>query len=254
MCALVWRHPAHQQEHRAVHLLSADRNSGRPAQGPPAGDHRHNVGELPVHPAGRAGTGLCGNPGFGDRRHSCPVLLSRPPQPAAGHVQSVGQRHFDCHRLQRLPPGDLRGASEGPPPAAGVGRNLILRRQHRLDRSRDRAHRTQVHQEPVGGMLLLVVPVLPGGRRLCRNDRLVQPRIRLGDFSPHRSRHISDLPLLSPIPGAPRGRKAPRRRNGDLHLRTIEALALAIEAKDHTTHDHLQRVQVYAIEMGKEMG
>ncbi len=34
-----------------------------------------------------------------------------------------------------------------------------------------------------------------------------------------------------------------------LHLRTIEALALAIEAKDHTTHDHLQRVQVYAREL-----
>ena len=31
-----------------------------------------------------------------------------------------------------------------------------------------------------------------------------------------------------------------------LHLRTIEALALAIEAKDATTHDHLQRVRVYA--------
>ena len=39
-----------------------------------------------------------------------------------------------------------------------------------------------------------------------------------------------------------------------LHLRTIEALALAIEAKDHTTHGHLQRVQVYAMEMGKELG
>ena len=39
-----------------------------------------------------------------------------------------------------------------------------------------------------------------------------------------------------------------------LHLRTIEALALAIEAKDHTTHDHLQRVQIYAVEVGKEMG
>jgi diguanylate cyclase (GGDEF)-like protein/putative nucleotidyltransferase with HDIG domain len=38
-----------------------------------------------------------------------------------------------------------------------------------------------------------------------------------------------------------------------LHLRTIEALALAIEAKDHTTHDHLQRVQVYAIEIAKEL-
>src|SRR4029077_8199850 len=39
-----------------------------------------------------------------------------------------------------------------------------------------------------------------------------------------------------------------------LHLRTIEALALAIEAKDHTTHDHLQRVQIYALELGKKMG
>jgi diguanylate cyclase (GGDEF)-like protein/putative nucleotidyltransferase with HDIG domain len=39
-----------------------------------------------------------------------------------------------------------------------------------------------------------------------------------------------------------------------LHLRTIEALALAIEAKDDTTHDHLQRVQVYALEVGRELG
>ncbi len=39
-----------------------------------------------------------------------------------------------------------------------------------------------------------------------------------------------------------------------LHLRTIEALALAIEAKDHTTHDHLQRVQIYAVEVGRELG
>jgi diguanylate cyclase (GGDEF)-like protein/putative nucleotidyltransferase with HDIG domain len=39
-----------------------------------------------------------------------------------------------------------------------------------------------------------------------------------------------------------------------LHLRTIEALALAIEAKDHTTHDHLQRVRVYAMEVANELG
>jgi diguanylate cyclase (GGDEF)-like protein/putative nucleotidyltransferase with HDIG domain len=38
-----------------------------------------------------------------------------------------------------------------------------------------------------------------------------------------------------------------------LHLRTIEALALAIEAKDQTTHDHLRRVRVYAIELGKRL-
>jgi diguanylate cyclase (GGDEF)-like protein/putative nucleotidyltransferase with HDIG domain len=39
-----------------------------------------------------------------------------------------------------------------------------------------------------------------------------------------------------------------------LHLRTIEALALAIEAKDQSTHDHLQRVRVYAVEVAKELG
>src|SRR5277367_3424469 len=39
----------------------------------------------------------------------------------------------------------------------------------------------------------------------------------------------------------------------DLHMRTIEALALAIEAKDQTTHDHLQRVRVYAIEVAKDL-
>lgn len=38
-----------------------------------------------------------------------------------------------------------------------------------------------------------------------------------------------------------------------LHLRTIEALALAIEAKDATTANHLERVQTYAIEIGRMM-
>jgi diguanylate cyclase (GGDEF)-like protein/putative nucleotidyltransferase with HDIG domain len=38
-----------------------------------------------------------------------------------------------------------------------------------------------------------------------------------------------------------------------LHLKTIEALALAIEAKDHTTHDHLQRVRVYAMELARDL-
>jgi putative nucleotidyltransferase with HDIG domain len=39
-----------------------------------------------------------------------------------------------------------------------------------------------------------------------------------------------------------------------LHLRTIETLALAIEAKDQTTGEHLQRVRVYAMELAKELG
>jgi diguanylate cyclase (GGDEF)-like protein/putative nucleotidyltransferase with HDIG domain len=39
-----------------------------------------------------------------------------------------------------------------------------------------------------------------------------------------------------------------------LHLRTIEALALAIDAKDHATHTHLHRVRTYALEIAKELG
>ncbi len=39
-----------------------------------------------------------------------------------------------------------------------------------------------------------------------------------------------------------------------LHLRTIEGLALAIDAKDHNTHEHLHRVRTYAIGLAKELG
>ena len=39
-----------------------------------------------------------------------------------------------------------------------------------------------------------------------------------------------------------------------LHMRTIEGLALAIDAKDQTTHRHLHRVRVYAKEIGLDLG
>ena len=48
--------------------------------------------------------------------------------------------------------------------------------------------------------------------------------------------------------------KAHAERVAALHLRTIEALSLAIDAKDHTTHEHLRRLQVYATGIGKELG
>ncbi len=38
-----------------------------------------------------------------------------------------------------------------------------------------------------------------------------------------------------------------------LHLRTIETLALAIDAKDETTAAHLRRVQIYAAGIGREL-
>ena len=53
------------------------------------------------------------------------------------------------------------------------------------------------------------------------------------------------------------GRLAEEKRHvgeiADLHLRTIQALALAIDARDGTTHQHLQRVQVYARELAREL-
>jgi diguanylate cyclase (GGDEF)-like protein/putative nucleotidyltransferase with HDIG domain len=40
----------------------------------------------------------------------------------------------------------------------------------------------------------------------------------------------------------------------DLHLATIEALALAIDAKDQTTQTHIRRVQVYATGLARALG
>ena len=40
----------------------------------------------------------------------------------------------------------------------------------------------------------------------------------------------------------------------DLHLRTIEALAIAIDAKDEVTHDHVHRVQIYATGLARQFG
>ncbi len=39
-----------------------------------------------------------------------------------------------------------------------------------------------------------------------------------------------------------------------LYLRTIEGLAMAVEAKDKDTHEHLMRVRVYVTELAKVMG
>ena len=40
----------------------------------------------------------------------------------------------------------------------------------------------------------------------------------------------------------------------ELYLSTIEALAMAVDAKDQITHGHIRRVQVYATELAKRLG
>ena len=51
-----------------------------------------------------------------------------------------------------------------------------------------------------------------------------------------------------------RDREQHAKDTEELHLRTIEGLAMAIEAKDQGTHRHLLRVRVYVAELGKMMG
>src|ERR1700752_2135574 len=49
--------------------------------------------------------------------------------------------------------------------------------------------------------------------------------------------------------------EAKRRRHVEematIHMNTIESLAIAIDAKDQTTHGHVRRTQIYATQMGK---
>jgi diguanylate cyclase (GGDEF)-like protein/putative nucleotidyltransferase with HDIG domain len=51
-----------------------------------------------------------------------------------------------------------------------------------------------------------------------------------------------------------RGAEAERRRHAEematIHMNTIESLAIAIDAKDQTTHGHVRRTQLYATQMG----
>lgn len=41
------------------------------------------------------------------------------------------------------------------------------------------------------------------------------------------------------------------REAADLHVRAVESLAIAIDAKDQTTHGHVRRTQVYALGLGR---
>jgi putative nucleotidyltransferase with HDIG domain len=44
------------------------------------------------------------------------------------------------------------------------------------------------------------------------------------------------------------------RHINDLYLSTIEALAMAVDAKDQITHGHIRRVQVYATQLAQRLG
>src|SRR5207237_9570937 len=84
----------------------------------------------------------------------------------------------------------------------------ILPGQHGLDRYRYLSDRTKGTQQDLGGLLLLVFYVLPGGSCIRRHAWLVQPGFRMGNFVADRSRYLPDLSLLPALSGKTRRRGA----------------------------------------------
>ena len=76
----------------------------------------------------------------------------------------------------------------------------------------------------VVGLLIIVLAYL-----LCRFDRQRVDGIRRAEQE--KLRHLEEI--------------------ANLHLNTIESLAIAIDAKDQTTHGHVRRTQTYATELGR---
>ena len=78
------------------------------------------------------------------------------------------------------------------------------------------------------------------------------------DRSQNRRNHPSPacyrLPDISNVTGATRRRAETYLTGQRLYLSTIEALAMAVDAKDQITHGHIRRVQVYAVELAKRLG
>src|SRR5207248_9582036 len=84
----------------------------------------------------------------------------------------------------------------------------LLPGQHGLDRYRYASARTKGTQQDLGGLLLLVFSVLPGGSCVRRHAWLVQPGFRMGNLVADRSRSLPDLSLLPVLSGDSRRRQA----------------------------------------------
>jgi putative nucleotidyltransferase with HDIG domain len=107
----------------------------------------------------------------------------------------------------------------------GLERELPLERAELLRGRRRRRHR-DVGRDDVGR-------VAGAARRAPLYLTYRTYKVYLGRIDDER-RHVHDM--------------------ADLHLATIEALALAIDAKDQTAQSHIRRVQTYAVALARALG
>ena len=138
---------------RSIRLLSADRDPGLPAQGQPARDHRHHVGELSVHPVGHSGTWVCGNPGVGLLRRSwCSASIAtvpvrcRSPSTSVRRALSIAAAYAVYHYLSCS-----TGRLSNPSPLLLVSAaSHLFRSQYGSDRGCDFADGAQVAPADLG--------------------------------------------------------------------------------------------------------
>ena len=142
VCAPLRSCRALKPEHCPVYLLSANCNPSGPAQSTSAGNHRHHVGELSVHPLGHTGAWVRRDVGFGNCSDPGSVFLSRSSQPYPSNVQHICQCIGYCWSLCRLPLGDICSQGEESSFAAGLSRDHLFCGQHWFHSGGDCAHRT----------------------------------------------------------------------------------------------------------------
>ena len=104
------------------------------------------------------------------------------------------------------------------------------------------------------GELSLVKPQLLWRRFRCRPARFAFQFDRSQYSRHHPAAAYHYLPDLSDLVGTAGGRTEHISQVNDLTLSAIEALAMAVDAKDQITHGHIRRVQVYAVELAKRLG
>src|SRR5437016_10389046 len=102
------------------------------------------------------------------------VFLPGPAPAGTSGLQYLRDFVRDWAVLLRLPRQTGSRAAESSNPA-GRDRIHVLRRQHHSGRDGYLADGTQVSAADMGGLLLLVVPLLPGGRGRGRAGELVEP-------------------------------------------------------------------------------
>ena len=176
------------------------------------GISRDDVGELSVPAVGGAGTELVGSHGAGLRR-GCGAVPGRSSDPASGRLQRLLDRpghRGDVRRLSLL----LVALSDGESHYIAVSGDVrLLRGQHGSAGLGHLADRAPVATKDLVRLLLLELPLLPGGCGRGRHDELAARIHRLADVVADASGDVPHLPFLPSLLWQTGRREAARGRD-----------------------------------------